>query len=138
MARRLTLAVASGLLLAALSAGTALGAACANSSKPDGAGQRVVVLITSFVPEEEIIIGANAAGRLPGGFADVYFDADQSRTLTPADILLIDDTFLAANHSFKFNPAQTDPAIGHALLPPVLKGDDPGGPDRGVSPAPAP
>jgi len=138
MRRRLFISLASGLLLVVLSAGTAFAANCVNSSKPDGAGQQLVVLITSFVPEEEVFFGANAAGRFPGGFADVYFDADASGTLTEADVLLINDTFLVANHSFKFNPAQTDPELGHALLPPVLNEDDPGGPDRGVGPAPLP
>lgn len=132
--RRLFVALASALLLVVLSAGAAFAAACVNSSKPDGAGQKMVVLITSFVPEVEIFIGANAAGRFPGGFVDVYFDTDKSGGLTADDELLINDTFLAANHSFKFNPAQTDPAFGHAVLPPVRKGSDPGGPDRGVSP----
>lgn len=136
--RRVFISLASGALLAVLVAGTALGAACVNGSKPDGAGQKAVVLITSFVPEEEIFLGANAAGRLPGGFIDVYFDADQSGTLTEADVLLINDTFLVANHSGKANPAQTDPEIGHAALPPVLRGDDPGGPGRGVDAAPLP
>jgi len=48
------------------------------------------------------------------------------------------DTFLVANHSGKANPAQTDPAVSHAALPPVLRGDDPGGPGQGVGPAPLP
>jgi len=138
MRRRLSIAFAGGLLLAFLTAGTALGAACLNASKPDGAGQKVVVLITSFSPEEEVIFGANAAGRFPGGFADVYFDADGNDVVSAGDVLLINDTFLVANHSFKANPAQFDPEIGHMVLPPVLKGQDPGGPNRGVSPAPLP
>lgn len=134
--RRVFISLASGALLAVLVAGTALGAECVNGSKPDGAGQKTVVLITSFFPEEEIFLGGNAAGRLPGGFIDVYFDADQSGTLTEEDLLLINDTFLVANHSGKENPAQTDPILGHAALPPVLRGNDPGGPGRGVDAAP--
>ncbi|MBI2777600.1 MAG: hypothetical protein HYX57_10125 [Chloroflexi bacterium] len=132
--RRVFISFAGGALLVVLSAGVAFGANCVNANKPDGAGQKVVVLITSFSPEEEIVIGANAAGRWRGGFVDVYFDADGSGTLTQGDPLLINDTFLVANHSFRDNPAQTDPSFGHAVLPPVLNGADPGGAGRGVDP----
>jgi len=75
-----------------------------------------------------VFVGANAGGRLPGGFADVYIDADDSGTLTEADIQIEDDIFLISNHSHKANPAQGAPAI----LPPVLNGADPGGDGRGV------
>ncbi len=72
--------------------------------------------------------GANAAGRLPGGFADVYIDVDDSGTLTAGDIQDEDDIFLISNHSHKLNPAQGLPGV----LPPVLAERDAGGEGRGV------
>lgn len=131
--RRVVVALGATLLLTIVTAGTAFAANCVNSSKPDGAGQRLVVLITSFVPEEEVFIGLNAAGRWTGGFADVYFDADGSGTLTGADILLLSDTFLVGNHSGKVVPGQVDPTFDHSVLPPIIDGRDPGGSDHGVS-----
>ncbi|NJD26973.1 MAG: hypothetical protein FIA92_01605 [Chloroflexi bacterium] len=77
---------------------------------------------------EASFLGANAAGRLPGGFADVYLDLDFSGTLTEGDLQVENDTFLVANHSHKDNPAMGSPAV----LPPVLDGRDPGGDGRGV------
>lgn len=117
---------AAGLLTLAV-AGTAFAAECTNESNQAGAGQHVVVLLdpVTFAPT---FIGANAAGRLPGGFADVYIDFDDSGTLTEADVQVEDDVFLVANHSFKANPAQGEPAV----LPPVGNGADPGGDGRGV------
>ena len=72
--------------------------------------------------------GAIAAGRLPGGFADVYIDADDSGTVSDADIQIEDDIFLISDHSHKLNPAQGAPGI----LPPVGSGADPGGDGHGV------
>ena len=117
---------AAGVLTLAL-AGTALGAHCVNESKAAGAGVHVVVLLDPET-DEATFEGANAADRLPGGFADVYIDVDNSGTLSAGDFQLEDDVFLVANHSGKVNPAQGIPAI----LPPVLAGADPGGDGHGV------
>jgi hypothetical protein len=125
--RRALLSLGSAALLTLVVAGTAFGAHCVNESKPNGAGVHGVVLLDP-VTFEATFPDANAAGRLPGGFADVYIDADDSGTLTEADIQIEDDIFLVANHSHKDNPAQGSPAI----LPPVLDGRDPGGDGRGV------
>jgi hypothetical protein len=114
-------------LLTLVVAGTTFGAHCVNESKPDGAGVRGAVLLDP-VTFEATFIGENAGGRLPGGFADVYIDADDSGTLTEADIQIEDDIFLVANHSHKDNPAQGIPSI----LPPILAGADPGGDGHGV------
>jgi hypothetical protein len=125
--RRALVSLGSATLLTLVLAGTALGAHCINESKPAGAGVHTVVLLN---PETgaPTFIGANAAGRLPGGFTDVYLDLDLSGTLTAGDLQVEDDVFLIANHSFKANPAQGEPAV----LPQVLRGSDPGGEGRGV------
>jgi hypothetical protein len=114
-------------LLSLTVAGTAFGAHCINESKPEGAGVQGVVLLDP-VTFEATFEGANPGGRLPGGFADVYIDADDSGTLTAADIQVEDDIFLVANHSHKANPAQGEPAI----LPPILAESDPGGEGHGI------
>jgi hypothetical protein len=125
--RRVILSLGSATLLTLVLAGTALGAHCVNESKQPGAGVQGVVLInpqtgTATFPD------ANAGGRLPGGFADVYLDLDLSGTLTAGDLQVEDDIFLAANHSHKANPAQGVPAV----LPPILAGSDPGGDGHGI------
>jgi hypothetical protein len=121
----ISLSLAAGLVL--VTAGAALGAHCINESKKPGAGNHGIVLLdpTTF---EATFIGLNAGGKLPGGFADVYLDADDSGTLTEADIQLEDDIFLISNHSHQPNPAQGVPGI----LPPILNGSDPGGAGHGV------
>jgi hypothetical protein len=125
--RRILISIGTAGVLTLALAGTALGAHCANESKQAGAGQHVVVLLdpVTFAPTFE---GTNAAGRLTGGFADVYVDVDSSGTLSAGDIQLENDVFLAANHSDHANPAQGAPAI----LPPILAGADPGGDGHGV------
>jgi hypothetical protein len=125
--RRVLLPLGSSILLTLVLAGTALGAHCVNESKPAGAGVHTVVLLDP-VTFEATFPDANPGGRLPGGFTDVYIDADDSGTLTAGDIQIEDDVFLAANHSHKVNPAQGAPAI----LPPILNGADPGGDGHGV------
>ncbi len=125
--RRALLSLGTATALSLILAGTTFAAHCVNESKPQGAGVRGVVLLDP-VTFEASFVGANAAGRLPGGFADLYIDADDSGTLTPADIQIEDDIFLVANHSQKANPAMGEPSV----LPPVLAGRDPGGDGRGV------
>jgi hypothetical protein len=122
--RRVGLSLAGGVLLAIMVAGTTFGAHCFPVNKPDGAGQKLVVLITAAGPR---FIGTNAAGRVTGGFADVYFDLDNSGTLSQGDPKIENDVFVIANHSGKFNPAQGAPAV----LPAVQNGD-PAGPGKGV------
>lgn len=125
--RRVLLSLATATLLSLVVAGTALAGHCINESKPEGAGVRGAVLLDP-VTFEATFEGANAGGRLPGGFADVYIDADDSGTLTAADIQIENDIFLVANHSHKDNPAQGIPSV----LPPILNERDPGGQGRGV------
>ena len=116
----------AGLLTLAI-AGTAFGAHCVNESKADGAGQHVVVLIDPMTGAPTIL-GANPAGKAPGGFSDVYLDLNRNGALDAGEPLLVNDTFLISNHSHKANPAQGVPAV----LPNVLNGQDPGGEGRGV------
>jgi hypothetical protein len=125
--RRMLISIGTAGVLTLALAGTALGAHCANESKQEGAGQHVVVLLDP-VTFEATFEGTNAAGRLTGGFADLYLDADDSGTLSEGDVHLDNDVFLAANHSDHANPAQGTPAI----LPPILAGADPGGDGHGV------
>ncbi|HEV8545787.1 MAG TPA: hypothetical protein VGQ64_05810 [Candidatus Limnocylindrales bacterium] len=124
--RRIGLGVAAGLLLTLTVASTAFAAHCFPVSKPDGAGQKLIVLVNPATGSATFI-GTNAAGRVTGGFADVYLDLDGSGTLTDADLQVEDDVFVIANHSGKLNPAQGGPAV----LPSVQNGD-PAGPGKGV------
>jgi hypothetical protein len=124
--RRLALSLAAGAILAVSVAGTAFAAHCFPVNKPDGAGQKIIVLINPATGAPTFL-GTNAANRLTGGFADVYIDVDRSGTLTAGDQLAENDVFIIANHSGKFNPAQGGPAV----LPAVQHGD-PAGPGKGV------
>jgi hypothetical protein len=127
MRKRRGLGFVAGSILAMSVASTAFAAHCNVPNKPEGAGQKIIVLIDP-VTGAPTFLGTNAAGRLIGGFAKVYLDADRSGTLTGADILLDpDDVFIIANHSGKFNPAQGAPAV----LPAVQNGD-PAGRGMGV------
>ena len=125
--RRILISTGAAGLLTLAVAGSAFAAHCVNESKAEGAGVHTTVLLdpTTF---EATFLGANPAGRATGGFADVYIDADDSGTLTEADIQIEDDVFLVANHSQKANPAQGEPAV----LPQIERGADPGGDGRGV------
>lgn len=125
--RRLLISLGSALALTFVIAGSAFAAHCVNESKPDGAGVQGAVLLDP-VTFEATFVGANSGGRLPGGFADVYIDADDSGTLTDGDIQIEHDIFLISNHSHRDNPAQGVPGV----LPPVLNGADPGGDGHGV------
>ncbi|HYI66562.1 MAG TPA: hypothetical protein VEW95_06555 [Candidatus Limnocylindrales bacterium] len=125
--RRILISFGSAGLLTLALAATAFGAHCVNESKQAGAGVHGVVLLDP-VTFEATFEGANAGGRLPGGFADVYIDVDDSGTLSAGDVQIEDDIFLAANHSHKDNPAQGVPSI----LPPILAGADPGGDGHGI------
>ena len=125
--RRLGIGLAAASVLAMGVAGTTFASHCNVPSKPDGAGQKLIVLIDP-VTGAPTFLGTNAAGRLTGGFADVYLDLDRSGTLTASDLQIENDVFVIANHSGKFNPAQGAPAV----LPPINGGNDPAGPGRGV------
>jgi hypothetical protein len=122
MHRRVLSGVLASSALLLTTAGTALGAHCLNESKPDGAGNHTILLIDPVTEAPTIIGGFN------GGFADVYLDVDDSNTLTQEDILLVNDTFLIANHSPNLNPAQGAPAV----LPNILNGLNPAGEGTGV------
>jgi hypothetical protein len=126
MRKRLGLGVAAGSILAISVASSAFAAHCFPVSKPDGAGQHLVVLINPQTGAPTFL-GTNAAGRLTGGFADIYLDFDQSGTVTDGDAKVGNDVFIIANHSGKLNPAQGAPAV----LPSVQNGD-PAGPGKGV------
>ena len=126
MRKRLGLSLVAGSLLAMLVASTAFASHCFVVNKPDGAGQHLVVLINPATGAPTFL-GTNAAGRLTGGFADVYLDLDGSGTLTAADLKVENDVFVISNHSGHANPAQGTPGV----LPAVQNGD-PGGPGKGV------
>jgi hypothetical protein len=117
----LTGSLTAGLLIIA-TAGTALGAHCVNESKKDGAGERGTVIVDASTGAVSFT-GANAAGRLPGGFADVYLDFDGDGV---GDQQIEEGIFLISNHSHKDNPAQGMPGV----LPSA--GMDPGGEGHGV------
>ena len=62
---------------------------------------------------------------------DVYLDLNRNGAVDAGEPLLVNDTFLIANHSHKAHSAQGVPAV----LPNVLNGHDPGGEGRGVGDA---
>jgi len=128
MRKRVGLSFIAGSILAMFAASTVFAAHCFVVNKPDGAGQKIVVLINPANPTARpTFIGTNASGRLTGGFADVYLDLDGTGTLTAADLKVENDVFLISNHSGKPNPAQGFPGV----LPSVQNGD-PAGPGKGV------
>jgi hypothetical protein len=105
--RRFVTSLVAALALTAVTAGAALGAHCINQSKPEGAGVRGQVII-NVATGEVSFVGANAAGRLPGGFADVYLDFNGDGI---GDQQIENDIFLISNHSQKANPAQGEPGV---------------------------
>lgn len=125
--RRILMSTGAAALMTLAVAGSAFAAHCVNESKATGAGQTLVVLLDP-ITLAATFEGTNGAGRLTGGFADVYIDADDSGTLSDPDIQIENDVFIAAGHSEKFNRAQGAPAV----LPPVGNGMDPGGDGHGV------
>lgn len=119
--RRFVTSFLAAITLLAITAGAALGAHCKNESKADGAGVRGTVII-NVLTDEVSFIGANAAGRLPGGFADVWLDFNGDGI---GDQQVEEEIFLISNHSHRDNPAQGVPGV----LPSAAH--DPGG-DHGV------
>jgi hypothetical protein len=129
MRARIGLSVIAGSVLAISVAGTAFASHCFPANKPDGAGQKLIVLLDPQTFEPTAFLGTNAAGRLAGGFADVYLDIDLSGTVTAVDVQIENDVFLIANHSGKPNPAQ-----GALAVLPAAQNADPAGPGKGVDP----
>ena len=127
MRRLFTATVAAGLMTI-LFAGTVLGAHCVNESKKAGAGQHSDVIIDAETGQATFT-GTNAAGRVKGGFVDVWLDVNGDGA---GDVQLIDDTFAISSHSGRLNPAQGEPGV----LPPIGRGADPGGEGHGVGHAP--
>jgi hypothetical protein len=126
MRYRVGLSLAIGSILAITVASTAFASHCFVVSKPDGAGQQLIVLIDP-VTEAPTFLGTNAAGRATGGFADVYLDLDRSGTLSEGDLQIENDVFVIAGHSGKFNPAQGIPAVN-----PAIQHGDPAGRGKGL------
>ena len=129
MRNRRLLAVPAALLLSVVFAGTALATHCGNTSKPDGAGQHVVLLVDPVTEDFTLLAGANRSGKFTGGFADVYIDLDRSGTVSSGD-LKINDTFLLSMHSGLASPGQNDDGL--AVLPAIRAGEDPAGAARGA------
>jgi len=121
---RRMIALPAALLLSVALAGSAFAAFCGVESKPDGAGQKVVILVDLITGHETIVSGANAAGKPTGGFADVYLDFDFNGEISEGDCK-INDTFLISGHSGKVSPGQELDDLG--VLPPVHDGSNPGG-----------
>jgi len=115
---RLALAILfTGVLLVA-TVGTALGAVCINTSKPDGAGNFGDVVINTTTGE--VTLPTNPGGQSAGGFVDVWLDLDGDGT---ADVKIIDDTFFLNNGQ----PSVGNPALGvPAELPEGAHNSGPG------------
>lgn len=128
VSRRL-IALPASLAMTLLLAGTAFATHCSNDSKPDGAGQHVVILVNPLTEAVTPIAGFNAAGRFTGAFADVYIDLNLDGEISSGD-LLINDTYLLSMHSGRAAPGQN--SFGLAVLPSILRGDDPAGAARGI------
>ncbi len=129
MRHRRLLAVPAALLMTVVFAGTALATHCGNSSKPDGAGQHVVLLVNPQTEAFTVLEGANPNGRFTGGFADVYIDLDLSGTISTGDLKL-NDTYLLSMHSGLASPGQDEGGL--AVLPAIRDGADPAGAARGA------
>ena len=127
--RRFLIAVPAAALLSLVVAGSVLATHCTVDNKPDGAGQRLVVLVNPFTETVTPLSGVNAAGRFTGGFVDVYVDFDQSGTVSAGDGK-VNDTFLISFHSGHAAPGQS--AGDLPAIPAILRGIDPAGADHGV------
>jgi len=127
--RRLFTSVGVALFLSLVIAGTALGADCQNESKAPDAGQHATVLVNT-VTGAVTFTGLNAAGRLTGGFADVWLDFNGDGT---GDVLACDDVFVVSNHSGQAAPGQASAPGAPGTLPPIIRGDDPGGAGAGLT-----
>ena len=127
--RRFLLAVPAAVLLSLVVAGSVLATHCGVDNKPDGAGQRVVILVNPVTEAVTPLAGTNAAGRFTGGFVDVYLDFDGSGTISAGDGK-INDTLLVSLHSGRAAPGQD--AGDLPAIPAILRGMDPAGPDHGV------
>ena len=123
------LAVPAALLLTLIFAGTALATHCGNTSKPDGVGQHVVLLVDPLTEDFTVLEGANRNATFTGGFADVYIDLDRSGTINSGD-LKINDTFLLSMHGGLASPGQDEDGL--AVLPAIRRGDDPAGAANGA------
>ena len=127
--RRFMLAIPAALLLSLVVAGTAFATHCGVDNKPDGAGQRAIILVDPVTEAVTPLAGVNKAGRFVGGFIDVYLDFDGSGTISAGDGK-INDTFLISFHSGRAAPGQA--AGDLPAIPAILDGSDPAGPDHGV------
>ena len=107
-------------------AGTALGAHCANESKPVGAGHHATLTING-ITGAETFSGLNAAGRITGGFIQIWIDVDGNGA---GDVLAC-EAFLISNHANRPAPGQDEGGFG--VLPPIIRGMDPGGADAGLT-----
>ena len=127
--RRSLVALPTAALLTIGVAGTALATHCGVDNKPDGAGQHAVILINPVTDAVTPIAVFNKAGKFTGGFVDVYLDFDLSGTITPGDGK-INDTFVISEHSGGAAPGQEEGGL--AVIPSIIRGDDPAGEDSGV------
>ena len=127
--RRTFIALPAAILLSLAVAGSVLATHCGVANKPDGAGQHLVIMVNPFTGSVTPLAGVNAAGKFTGGFADVYFDLDESGTISAGDGLL-NDTFLISLHSGQAAPGQDEGGL--PAIPSIVRGDDPAGAMRGV------
>lgn len=86
----------------------------------------IINLVTGGVSFE----GLNAQGREIGGFADVWLDVDSDGV---GDVLACDDVFIVSNHSGRAAPGQTEAPGAPGALPPIIRGQDPGGAGQGLT-----
>ena len=128
MKRRAFFSLFGAVGLTVVIAGTALGAHCRNESKAADAGQQATVTI-NLVTGAASFTGLNAAGRLTGGFIDLWLDVDGNGT---PDVLACNDTFIVSNHGNRPAPGQTEAEGAPAALPPIIAGADPGGAGAGL------
>jgi hypothetical protein len=127
--RRFSTSLGAALLLTLVVAGTALGAHCQNESKVPDAGQHATVIINTLTGAVTFT-GLNAAGRLTGGFADVWLDFNGDGI---GDLLACEDVFIVSNHSGQAAPGQATAPGAPGSLPPIIRGDDPGGAGAGLT-----
>jgi hypothetical protein len=125
MRRLVSLPIA--VLMSLIIAGTAFASICGNESKPEGSGQHATLWVDLATFEVTILEGANAAGKLTGGYVDVFLDFDGDGV----EDCFINDTFILSEHEIG-HIAAGQLLEGLAVNPAVHRGNNPGGGDSGV------
>ncbi|MCA1572792.1 MAG: hypothetical protein LC798_21360 [Chloroflexi bacterium] len=119
------------VLMSLLVVSTALASFCGSESKPDGKGQHATLLVVfspdpAAPPTVTILEGANAAGKVTGGFVDVIL------AFPDGSQCVINDTYFISEHRGLGEVAPGQELFELAVLPAVHQGRNPGGDGAGA------